>query len=104
MFSPKMTKRLRRFARREMPVSQANHPTVRSSSSRLFAHSFWAIRDTRNACPRAVQQAKMAPQVSERCSRALPAASCLKARDCALHSKSFRLFTVKTTLINCLHR
>jgi hypothetical protein len=33
----------------------------------------------------------MAPQVSARCSRALPAASCLKARDCALCSKSFRL-------------
>ena len=31
VFPPKMTKRLRRSARREMPVSQANHLTVRSS-------------------------------------------------------------------------
>jgi hypothetical protein len=46
-----MTKRLRRFARRKMPVSQANHLTLRSSSSRLFVHGFWAIRGYTECMP-----------------------------------------------------
>ena len=86
--SPKRAQRLRRFAGR---MSQANNDTSRVTHRASSRMVFGAIRGTRNACPRAVHRAEMAPQVSARCSRALPAASCLKARDCALCSKSFRL-------------
>jgi hypothetical protein len=86
--SPKRAQRLRRFAGR---MSQANNDTSRVTHRASSRMVFRPVRDTRNACPRAVHRAKMALQVSARCSRALPAASCLKARDCALCSKSFRL-------------